>query len=133
MKSDEEIRELIIQTIFKNPNKVFGWVQDVIKGRWMEGEKYIKKDEGLLKNGFHWWKCYLRCLKVKIKEKDKSETFINNWNEYSLEILNYLGMSKETQEYLIQQHPDLIAKIEHLDPILKQKYRNELNLAGIEI
>jgi hypothetical protein len=34
---------------------------------------------------------------------------------------------------MIRKRPDLIKKIDHLDPALRRKYFPELNLAGIEV
>jgi hypothetical protein len=42
-------------------------------------------------------------------------------------------ITKEMQEYVILQRPDLINKIPHLRFGLDEKYKDELNLSNIEI
>ena len=51
-----------------------------------------------------------------------------------IENIKYLqSPSKETQEYVIKNRPDLIGEIDKLDPELAKEYKPELNLSGIEI
>ena len=47
--------------------------------------------------------------------------------------INWLGMTRNMQEYVLEQRPDLIREINQLDPELKEKYKDEWNLSGIEI
>jgi hypothetical protein len=41
--------------------------------------------------------------------------------------------NKDQQEFIIRNRPDLICQIQELDPELREKYRHELNLSGVEI
>jgi hypothetical protein len=41
--------------------------------------------------------------------------------------------NRKMQKYVINRRPDLITRICKLDPILKETYKHELSLAGIEI
>jgi hypothetical protein len=47
--------------------------------------------------------------------------------------VHFSSILKIHQEFIIKMRPDLIRQIPKLDPVLKKKYLNELNLSGIEI
>jgi hypothetical protein len=50
-----------------------------------------------------------------------------------VEIMNFAKWTREMQEYVIDKRPDLISKIEYLDPYLEKKYGNELGLSRIDV
>jgi hypothetical protein len=117
--------------IIAEEKEVYEYAKDLVKGRWQEAEKNIKS------NGYHVWHLYLDVVKhspFKYTEEDKFGWLQKEgFTEILIEVLNYLGMCKDTQEYIVQNRPDLIAKIKKLDPQLKIEYCHELSLAGIEI
>ena len=54
--------------------------------------------------------------------------------EYALGILNKRkSFPIQMKEYIIKRRPDLIGQIEVLPRKLRRKYKEELNLSGVEI
>ena len=54
--------------------------------------------------------------------------------EYTIDILNHRrSFPIQMKEYIIQRRPDLIGQIEVLPRKLRRKYKEELNLSGVEI
>ena len=70
-------------------------------------------------------------IKNTIDIPEKTKWLLLNGNLENIEAIN--NPTIEMQKLVITQRPDLIKKIDNLDPKLKEKYKNELNLAGIEI
>jgi hypothetical protein len=54
--------------------------------------------------------------------------------KYNIELVQYMrNVPVQIQEYVIKNRPDLINKIQNLDPGLAKEYKYELGLSGIEI
>jgi hypothetical protein len=53
--------------------------------------------------------------------------------ENNFEILNKIGMTKEMQEYVCHKRPDLVVKIQELDPELVKKYKYEKELGNVDL
>ena len=50
-----------------------------------------------------------------------------------LAIGSFWGITKDMQEYICQNRPDLITQIPDLHPDLKAKYYHEVELAGVDV
>jgi hypothetical protein len=48
-------------------------------------------------------------------------------------VMNKMGVMLKSQEYICQHRPDLIGKIEHLDPELAKKYSHEQELGKVDL
>jgi hypothetical protein len=68
-----------------------------------------------------------------ITEEDRW-LFLKSNIQNNLEILNvWPGMNKEMQEYVIKLRPDLINKIEYLNPDLARKYQHAVELGNVDL
>jgi hypothetical protein len=123
------------------------YAKEIIGGRWKEAEKHL--------DGWSWHQ-YLSDifgqdmvdpngagggLEPELKKMLDVETDEDKWKflaekgitKESIKLLNAVGIPKIMQEHIIDKRPDLIKLIKDLDPGLRKKYSQELNLSGIEI
>jgi hypothetical protein len=137
-----------------DPNSAVMYAQNVIKGPWPEAENEIARDinasyfyaKDVLKNRFikgedilktynQVWKDYLTFISklTYISKIKKWQWLYESLGVITVELLNKFGMDKKMQEYIIQNSPDLIGKIQNLDPELKAKYSHEVELGNIDL
>jgi hypothetical protein len=115
--------------IRNNPVMAARYAIDVLYGRWIEAEDVIRSNEQA-------WKDYLARLRgkaYKYRSKDKWDWILTKLDSNLVHVLNILQMSKVMQDYICKNRPDLIGEIQSLHPIIKEKYKNEFNLSGVEI
>jgi ABC-type maltose transport system permease subunit len=71
-------------------------------------------------------------IEITIEERYASWKKIRK-NPENIFWCDFRSVTKEMQEYVCQQRPDLIHKISCLHPDLIKKYKNELNISKIDI
>ena|ERR1035437_1919021 len=108
---------------------------DVVKARWPAfEEEWIWRGRTWRKNSAKRYLDYYNFLALKYTSEDQiSWLEKEGFSDYLFDILNGMWMDKKVQEYIIEKRPDLISKIENLDPSLKIGHKHELGLSGIEI
>jgi hypothetical protein len=111
--------------VLKNAFYTYWYSWAIVKDRWPEAE-------GILKNSIY-WRAYLDDVKKAYEGRRKWHWLKEQVNENLIDILNYVGMDKEEQEWIILQRRDLIGRIEHLDPSLQEKYQFELELSRVDL
>src|ERR1035437_6729169 len=113
-----------------HPNYSYYYCFNKLKCRWLEAELYIKPHP-------YWALCYALDIIGRTKSAVEwlrpliSNDFVGVMNTFCVGMQRplFLGL----QECIIQERPDLIDRIQELDPYLEKKYKNELALSGIEI
>jgi hypothetical protein len=112
------------------PDHALGYVFDVVKERWPEGETAIRSNPNPDR-----WKQYLTFIKkIKYSTETKLQWLATEGPTNNLLwVLNHLGMTKKVQEIILQTRPDFVGEMKRLNPKLKIKFANELVLSGIEI
>jgi hypothetical protein len=103
------------------------YLKEVVQDRWPEAESRFSKDS------FKWYH-YIDALKhMTFTIDDRWKWLKEGITENLIWILNAIKMTKEQQEYIIEQRPDLIKLIQNLDPDLKKERGHELGLSDIDI
>jgi hypothetical protein len=123
------------EAIKKVPRWSVLYIKELLHMRWPAAEPYFQKVPSYFGDGDQYWKDYLSYLRYLNypKEIKLQWLIIEGITDNLIEILNYLGSSRDIQEYIIQRRPDLINKLEGLRPEIEKKYAHELGLSGIEI
>ena len=121
-----------------NPAKIadaiYYFVTHVVKERCPEAEPILKRYDSK-HNAWRDYCAYVYACPYSLEDKMgwlKEEGVTDTL----FDILNYSGvrtMPVEIQEYIIQHRPDLINKIQGLDPELKAKYRHEDELGNTDL
>jgi hypothetical protein len=83
------------------------------------------------KNGDKKW--YIHGTEILNPTDEEKWMFLKANIGLNLDFLNRAGMTEDMQEYVCINRPDLIGEIEDLDPILKEKYKDEMNLSNVEV
>lgn len=109
-------------------NYAYAYAMNVIKGRWLEAERILKRRPG-------WWRHYKWFLYDQITEEvPKYKAFIDaSETDDDFEILQSLPLTRYWQEYICQTKPHLIGKIRDLEPELAKKCRHELELSRVDL
>lgn len=107
-----------------NLHLAFDYALHIAKRRFPEAEDTFKKDP-------MYWDLYLESLEKRFYTASQKIEWLEQegFTENLLEVLNYLGMEPEVQEYIIQHRPDLIGKIQNLEPSVREKYQHEEELS----
>jgi hypothetical protein len=111
------------------------WIEDYCNHAVWDVGGRSPEDEPLMIQSRYEWAFYLKFLKWKLYSERTKRQWIKEEEVANclVEVLNYIGMDKKTQELLIQKRPDLISQIKNLHPKLAKKYKDEINLSGIDI
>jgi hypothetical protein len=113
--------------IVRWPSLTLQYVEHVVKGRFILAEF-------CLKDRLPWWNAYREIIgKRKISNTQKWLWLKEDISDRLVSILNYLGMTKEMQEFICEQRPDLISLITNLHPDLKARFQHELSLSKVDL
>jgi hypothetical protein len=104
----------------KSPRFSYIYALNLTKGRIPKSESIIASDSGT---------AWLYCMNVLSPRQ--------RWNYFQKyfrpEFLDTWTFTEREQEYICINYPDLINKLDKLEPRLREKYSHELALAKIEI
>jgi hypothetical protein len=100
-----------------------------IHTRWPEGEEAFLRNSHNVMDEFH---DYLVNCRDQFTDQDKWK-MLKDLSKANLEVLNFLGMTKEIQEYILQHRPDLVGEIPNLDPELAKKYQHEKEIGNVDL